>query len=169
MNYCKGFVKDVVERILKEPSGCCSCDTRKRLCKNFAADYTHFGEDVDVWTLVTDFEFLKYHETMYPNIVLTYLHNWNKIVPTKEDLQHFITYVQWFVRMHGLSLSDHMACLNDNVPNYLICISNSPRSICVKVYDDVWDYYKNRTHSEFEFESGDIERMYFRDWIKSFE
>ena len=169
MNYCNGFVKDVVERILKEPSGCYSCDTRKRLCKNFAASYTHFGEDVDVWSLVTDFEFLRCNETIYPNIVLTYIHNFNKTIPTKKDLKFFIKYVQWFVRMHGLSLSKHAACLNDNVPNYLICISDSPRNIRVGVYDDVWDYYKNRTHTESEFDSSHIERMYFRDWIKSFE
>jgi hypothetical protein len=169
MNYCKGLVEDIVTRILKEPSGCCSCDARKKLCKNFAADYTHFKHDVCILSLLEDFNFFSPYASMYPDLVLTYIHNCNVRKPSKEDIETFIQDVQWFVRWNDLTLINHADCLNDNVPNYLICIDEDPDIIQVFVYDDVWDYYKNRTHSEFWFESNGIKRMYFRDWIKSFE
>jgi hypothetical protein len=166
MQWCESFIESFTRKVITYSSNCQSCESRRRLCKNFGEEYNHLEDDVLKDFLEGNHEFLSIKELR--NVCLTFVHNLKtKESITKKDIYQFVFFVEDSFHRNELSnvFKDHLECFE--IPHFLIVVTNFNETY-VSVYDNVYDYYKNRDHGDpgswYEFK-----RLYFKDWIRSFD
>ena len=85
---CKNFINSFVEKVL-ENNGCCSCNSRRKLCKNFNDEYNHLTDEIMKDYIKWDYEG-PYYDPKDRDFILTFLHNLVKKPVSKTELENII-------------------------------------------------------------------------------
>lgn len=159
---CKGFIENFATKVVEYSSKCHSCSTRRRLCKNFDDEYDHLDDEILKKRIHScNLTFCdKYNRDM----ALTFLHGLIQIPESKDCVRSFVEFME-----HNdvkLDFEPHLKCFEEFLPNYLVAVCSFNETY-VWLYDDVYDYYKNREHGDPDSWYM-LKVLYFKDWLLSF-
>lgn len=144
-------------------SGCHSCSTRRRLCKNFDDEYDHLDDEILETTLRACY--LSFCDKYNRDVALTFLHG---LIQKRESKDYVRAFVYFMENSNvNFDVKSHLKCFDEFLPNYLLVVC-SFNGTYVSLYDNVYDYYENRDHSDPE-QWYSFKVLYFKDWLRSFE